>query len=685
MSISAHNNNTLNSLLKYEIPKENFIIFFHSIYNNLFSHNFSEEEIKESFINLLTYPLFISEKIYNAITKKNKLNENNFINFFYTIFYGNENNKINLLFEILDITNENKIYKKNIKIFLYQFHLKKNYYKKENDLELINNIINNLFINENKFLSKEEFIKIITKINCDFFYLFFIFLNLYFTFNKDQILFLSSKIENLNMNDIKIIELQNNINNNNNNILFINNNPSNDLFKYFKIYLNLNNFYFQEKEIEKLEESFDDDNSALNELKAFEDDLKTLKNINNINPKLNMKKIFTIGKNDNNNNKNDNNKNDNNNNNYYNIKYELKRSKSFNLNNKYNIIIYKYDIKISNCKFNNEKENSYLYLIKNILFQCKYDVNNDNIYIENFFVLNNIIDIIENNDNFIIYYYNSNKTKNIKIIFDDKNDKINLLKKIKFKKIIDKYNFLFEIFRGNNSSIFLGKSKDFNQEIVIKQIKKTDFNINKWEIHINKILKKIENKNIIKIFDVFSSLNYDYIVMEFIKENLFDYIKTNNNLSIEIIFHFLKEISNCLLILNKFGIIHREINLTNFLLKKNNEFNVKIIDFSFSKIIGKNELLNDFNIIISPEVLLKQPYDYKEDIWQFGLLGYYLLKRKYPFEIKNFNNLLNMDLSLNLNYYHKLKEIVIVNIINACLYKNINKRIEIIDINNLLI
>jgi serine/threonine protein kinase len=173
--------------------------------------------------------------------------------------------------------------------------------------------------------------------------------------------------------------------------------------------------------------------------------------------------------------------------------------------------------------------------------------------------------------------------------------------------------------------------------------------------------------------------------MEFIKENLFDYIKTNDNLSIEIIFHFLKEISNCLLILNKFGIIHREINLTNFLLKKNNEFNVKIIDFSFSKIIGKNELLNDFNIIISPEVLLKQPYDYKEDIWQFGLLGYYLLKRKYPFEIKNFNNLLNMDLSLNLNYYHKLKEIVIVNIINACLYKNINKRIEIIDINNLLI
>ena len=675
MSISAHNNKTLNSLFKYEIPKENFIIFFHSIYNSLFSNNFSNEEKKETFVNLLNYPLFISEKIFNAITKNNNLNENIFINFFYTIFYGNDNNKINLLFEIFDINNENKLYKKNIEIFLYQFHLKKNYYKKENDLELINNIINNFFINEKEYLTKEEFIKIITNINCDIFYLFFIFLNLYFSFNKDQILFLSSKIENLNMNDIKIIELENNINNNNNNII-IKKNPSNDLFKYFKIYLNLNNFYFQENEkIEKEEESFDDD-SALNELNVFEEDLKSLKNINNyeINPKLNMKKIFTFDKNNNNNNEN-----------YYNIKYELKRSKSFNLNYKYNIFIFKYDLKISNCKFNNEKENSYLYFIKNILFQCKYDANVDNIFIEKFYIINNIIDIIDNNNNFIIYYYNSNKSENLKIFFNDKNDKINLLKKIKFKKITDKYNLLFEIFRGKNSSIILGKSKDFNQEIVIKQIKKTSFNSNKWEIKINKLLKKIENKNIIKIFDVFSSLNYDFIVMEFIKENLYDYIKTNFNLSIEIIFHFLKEISNGLLILNKFGVIHREINLTNVLLKKNNEFNVKIIDFSFSKIIGTNELLNDFNIIISPEVLLKQPYDYKEDIWQFGLLGYYLLKRKYPFEIKNYNNLLNMNLSLNLNHYHKLKEIVVVNIINGCLFININKRIEIIDIHNLLI
>ena len=131
MSISAHNNKTLNSLFKYEIPKENFIIFFHSIYNSLFSNNFSNEEKKETFVNLLNYPLFISEKIFNAITKNNNLNENIFINFFYTIFYGNDNNKINLLFEIFDINNENKLYKKNIEIFLYQFHLKKIITKKK--------------------------------------------------------------------------------------------------------------------------------------------------------------------------------------------------------------------------------------------------------------------------------------------------------------------------------------------------------------------------------------------------------------------------------------------------------------------------------------------------------------------------------------------------------------------------
>ena len=73
------------------------------------------------FYNYLNLPLFISEKIYNGFLKyfDNNPNIQNFINFLTILYFGDLDDRINLLFHILNFDNNNKIFKKDIKIFIF--------------------------------------------------------------------------------------------------------------------------------------------------------------------------------------------------------------------------------------------------------------------------------------------------------------------------------------------------------------------------------------------------------------------------------------------------------------------------------------------------------------------------------------------------------------------------------------
>ena len=137
---------------------------------------------------------------------------------------------------------------------------------------------------------------------------------------------------------------------------------------------------------------------------------------------------------------------------------------------------------------------------------------------------------------------------------------------------------------------------------------------------------------------------------------------------------------------------------TNYQLKPN----IKLIDFGLSKIIGYYESTNETYgtlFYISPEIIHKKNYNYKEDVWSFGVICYFLLNQKMPFIELNddfFNysntrkvnivtkNIEERDVSLNENDYVGVKEKMLVKVINMCLIKNIEKRAWISDIVNLL-
>ena len=62
---------------------------------------------------------------------------------------------------------------------------------------------------------------------------------------------------------------------------------------------------------------------------------------------------------------------------------------------------------------------------------------------------------------------------------------------------------------------------------------------------------------------------------------------------------------------------------------------IKLIDFTVSKIISKNELMKEpYGTLsyIAPEILEEKPYNEKVDEWSIGILTYLLLSETVPFD-----------------------------------------------------
>jgi serine/threonine protein kinase len=86
-------------------------------------------------------------------------------------------------------------------------------------------------------------------------------------------------------------------------------------------------------------------------------------------------------------------------------------------------------------------------------------------------------------------------------------------------------------------------------------------------------------------------------------------------------------------------IIHRDLKPNNILLKnEDNKLIIKICDFGLAKILGVNEIVNDFLgtiYFLAPEVILGKEYNKKVDIWSLGIIFYCLLYNNLPYDTDN--------------------------------------------------
>ena len=685
------------------MPKKCFEYFMSMIFNSIKEHNSSKKTKRIKGIDIITFniylnlPFFISEKIFNSIKKNpdDEIIESEFINFFSTIYYGKLEERAKLIFNILDFSQNNVIKIDDVKLLSYHFHLIKNTYKDDLDLILIDEMISSIFDNGITSLSYKNFIEKIKNKNSDLLFLFILFFFKFKPFEIEELeLFYlhnsSQNFEEENDYNIDILDLYPLIS------------PSKNLFHYIKKYLNINNLNLIDKE------NVSDDEEILNELNNFEIDFEKAKNNLNIPKEVNTiqklgRKTINSAEEDNSIEINPNNR-------------QCKTEK----NEKYYLFKSKCEVGIRNNIKDLELheihfEKVTIYLSGHSLFIYKSHNNKNSL---NIIILKKILEIEEVGNSVLICYIINLNPKVLEINFNlehTKNRFIKLIKQIvKYKNLNDYYEVNNKIGIGGYGRVFMGKDKKTGKKIAIKSIEK-QYNLPLedqlsifWELSICKIIKHIQVSYFVKIYHIFESLSHIYIIMEYAGEDL-EHSLNKFWPNIDIIFDYMKQIANGIFTLNKFGIIHRDLKIQNIILSfENDDINdetnyemkekLKLIDFGFSKILSKNEKTNDsFGtlIYISPEIINHDYYDYKEDVWNFGIIGYFFLTQSFPFfdeKVKNCSksvklrnivkNIEEKNVHLNENLYKNPKEKILAKVVNMSLVKDINKRAMIHDIIN---
>ena len=235
-------------------------------------------------------------------------------------------------------------------------------------------------------------------------------------------------------------------------------------------------------------------------------------------------------------------------------------------------------------------------------------------------------------------------------------------KKDDYKKY---YDIIEEIGKGAYGSVYKGKVKLTNELRaikvidldIIKQNLLEEYEIKDIKIHLQFWIDKFKNEyenmkkcsksdNSVKCYEYFDNNKNFVIIMELCDVNLSQLLMKNlekydRGFSVEEIYEIMTQLNNALKIMKNNNIIHRDLKLENILVKfidkEHKKYQVKLTDYgcsvSLNSLLSINVLHSFVGTIIymAPELLKKEEYNYKCDLWSLGIIIYKLYFGKSPF------------------------------------------------------
>ena len=265
----------------------------------------------------------------------------------------------------------------------------------------------------------------------------------------------------------------------------------------------------------------------------------------------------------------------------------------------------------------------------------------------------------------------------------------NIKKAIGYVKFSDLYEMKEVIGKGKFGVVNLGIHRKTGQQVAIKILNKENIKTieDKELVQIEiGILKLCHHPNIIRLLDHLENTNYIYIVTEYIEGGtLGQYFKKKKfNFSERQAMNIMCQLASGVKYLHQYGIVHRDLKPDNIMIiPKNDELNIKIMDFGFSRIVSKEEkLMEGFGTLYyaAPELIQNSPYNSKIDIWSLGVIIYYMFTGCYPFRGKTEDEIEENILEQNVEFKDGEWETVSDNVkdlIQKCLEKNPEERINI--------
>ena len=196
--------------------------------------------------------------------------------------------------------------------------------------------------------------------------------------------------------------------------------------------------------------------------------------------------------------------------------------------------------------------------------------------------------------------------------------------------------------KGSFSTIYKCYQKQTKKEFALKEIvidRKKNVNV-KREFEI---MRKLNHKNIVKIHDVIvdTQLNNIYFIMDYYENGDLSSFLNKTPLKEKFARKYMKQLSEGLRYLLDNNIIHRDLKPQNILLSNN--FEIKITDFGFATYYSENKVINTLcgsPMYMAPEIITRNGYDHKSDLWSVGIILYEMLHGYTPFNVSNFLDLI---------------------------------------------
>lgn len=191
--------------------------------------------------------------------------------------------------------------------------------------------------------------------------------------------------------------------------------------------------------------------------------------------------------------------------------------------------------------------------------------------------------------------------------------------------------------QGSTSTVYLAEQLDSHKSFAVKCV-------NKQNIHLHpnglnnlleeiRILQRISNEFIAKLYFVYESTNFVYMIMEYLPHgDLYKRIQSQKKFDEDTCAKFLRNLLEALEYLHTNDIVHRDLKLENLLMAGENNFEFKIIDFglAYERSDEQNTKCGSPGYV-APEMLWNKRYDNKIDIFSAGVVLYILLTGKHPF------------------------------------------------------
>ena len=236
----------------------------------------------------------------------------------------------------------------------------------------------------------------------------------------------------------------------------------------------------------------------------------------------------------------------------------------------------------------------------------------------------------------------------------------------------NRYEILEIIGTGGMAVVYKARCHRLNRLVAIK-ILKDEFSRDeefRRRFHAEgEAVAMLSHPNIVQVYDVSSSENANFIVMELIDGiSLKQYMEKKGTLNWKETLHFAMQIAKGLEHAHGRGIIHRDIKPHNVMVLKNGS--VKVMDFGIARVMSKSNTLTKEALgsvhYISPEQAKGSYTDNRSDLYSLSVVMYEMMTGRPPYDgespvsvaIQHINGGAAMPSTLNPNIPGGLEQII---------------------------